>query len=272
MENKCLAKEYDLSVDNKNLPIYDVIRISVYKTDSAQRLQIGTAGSESPAILSFSDVKEGVGGFTLSPENINNPENQTATIPANTASNSWYLGNGTYTLYISNKYGISRIGGENEIGFNLSELSGAVNLTNIGLAANTNIKGNIANLSKLSKINNIALQNNPYIYGDISNLAIATLAALYVFNTKCKGNIETLDVCTAMTALQVNKSAIEGELATLANKMVAKGRTSGTMTVKGSESNCTLNGESFATAIIKFGSSMVNPTSAETAQGWQIAS
>lgn len=87
------------------------------------------------------------------------------------------------------------------------------------------------------------------------------------------GQIESLYRNTGLTDLSVGGS-VQGELGDLAKLMVSEGRNSGAMTVyvNGYGTNVTCNGVRFqdSTKTIKFGSSMVDPTAEETAQGYQL--
>lgn len=66
-------------------------------------------------------------------------------------------------------------------------------------------------------------------------------------------------------------SGLSGTLESLAAAQKTNGRTSGKFRVQGN-ANITAGGNTFANSVkwVQFGSSMVNPTAAETAQGWCI--
>ena len=80
------------------------------------------------------------------------------------------------------------------------------------------------------------------------------------------------DSLLLQTIMLDNTSTITGSLEDFATAQVSKGRRSGSLDITCNNA-ITLNGSAVAnntTKTIKYGSSMVDPTTAETAQGWQI--
>lgn len=87
------------------------------------------------------------------------------------------------------------------------------------------------------------------------------------------GNIEKLGLLILLDTLVVSTgNKATGSIENLSASQVSNGRVSGTLIIT-SGGHITLNGEivpSGTTKTVKFGSSMVNPTADETAQGYQV--
>lgn len=115
--------------------------------------------------------------------------------------------------------------------------------------------------------------------GNIENLQ-GLVPALKGFKCEYHTNRVTGDITVGLsdslllqTIVVNNTSAITGALESFATAQVSKGRTSGSLAIT-CNNVITLNGSAVANntvKTIKYGSSMVNPTTAETTQGWQIS-
>ena len=150
------------------------------------------------------------------------------------------------------------------------------NLVNLNFDTNRNGKLNIDNFANNTTLTILRINSvvNGQISGNISALSNNTALTKFDCKTsKITGDISALGGCTALTRTEIYQSKISGSIESLAAAQVAAGRTSGSLVVFYS-APVTYNGESpldSAIKTIKFGSSMENPTSQETTQGWQIA-
>lgn len=101
--------------------------------------------------------------------------------------------------------------------------SNAATLTNVQIQ-NSNIIDNIANIPLMDNLTELILSDNNKLSGYIDNLNVN--------NTK---NIE----------INLSYTAVEGTLEGFANNCITNGRTSGTITIIGTSSGITYNGETF---------------------------
>jgi hypothetical protein len=143
---------------------------------------------------------------------------------------------------------------------------------------NSEVVGDLSELQNLpSSINIIKIEGKTNdLKGDINNIAASPFAStltqlnLTSLGNYITGSIESLGVCTSLTNLSLyNLYNINGNVDNFAAAQVTAGRESGTLTLIVQQTKVTPNGTK--TYTIKFGSSMVNPTEEETAQGYQIS-
>lgn len=179
--------------------------------------------------------------------------------------------NADFQVSVENKYVINGFKIGSSVGLDLSDLDGCTSLLKIDAANAPNVKGDICFLKDCPLTTKIELQHSQ-ISGDIKNIS-ATVGGVYLSdNPNLYGNIASFGKCTSVAYLWINNTGVTGSLEGLAQAQVANGRTSGTMYPRVIGTKVTYQGATlFTHKTIMFGSSMVNPTSAETSQGWQIA-
>lgn len=137
---------------------------------------------------------------------------------------------------------------------NIEELVNCPNLNVIKLSLQTTLEGNLKTLvdNHPNRLNflKIFLDNTTNVKGGSLTAILGGLTKLTEFNGE-------------------NNSNFNGSTTEIAEAQVAAGRTSGTLKISGYMRNFTPSGAS-SERTIKFGTSMVNPTEEETAQGYQI--
>lgn len=109
--------------------------------------------------------------------------------------------------------------------------------------------------------------------GSLSDIARCTSLqqVIIIGNKIISGQISELAPCVNLDALNLTNQRIEGTIESLGSAM-AQNRSSGVLTLRLSGNNVTVRGEKVPyTCDLRFGSDMVNPSSEETAQGYQIA-
>lgn len=121
----------------------------------------------------------------------------------------------------------------------------------------------IAGIGFLPSMKTLYLENSDYIHGSIASIVRSKFpkleTLLLVNNIGITGSISDLGSLTTLTTLSVAAlSAVIGDISDLASRMVANGRTSGTLSVTGTNSGVTHNGESFTKKTITFNSSVSN--------------
>ena len=145
-----------------------------------------------------------------------------------------------------------------------------------GEAYTSKVEGKLADMVGLpSSVTQIRCTVLGSITGDLSDLlgfsnftglTNITLGSFYYIT----GSIEVFGTATELTEVALNNAYnVNGSIDELAQLQVANGRTSGTLVVRHQQTKVVHS--SASTHTIKFGSSMVNPTEAETAQGYQIS-
>lgn len=162
---------------------------------------------------------------------------------------------------------------------NISSISGMTNMTRLE-AQLSDITGSIDSLSALTSLNS-AYFNNTSLTGDIENLnclnikklsvsyttisgslsAIAArltnLETLAVDNPYITGNISSLGVLIQLTNLYLGSNC-EGTIESMADGMIAAGRTSGTLIVSCYPNKVTYNGNGVSNVTITFSNGSYN--------------
>lgn len=258
MENNCLKTTLKGVIQNDNLMKFGEIIFDVHKltgdtyTKDGAKFRIDVPSGKTCNI----NVK-GDGYFVTDWNNIDEPS----------AHLTSYTGDGTIILYMANedfklsitsKYDFIYISNSrgsspktSSVIINLKDMEYLTNLTtlNVGLAS-TN--GDTKYLKNLAELTNINLWVDT-VTGHITDF----------------GNMKKLS-----NSLYLNDTYIEGAIEDFCDMQVSgtDGRTSGSITLYCSRS-LTYQGSELANRTektIRFGSSMVNPTSDETSQGWQV--
>jgi hypothetical protein len=142
----------------------------------------------------------------------------------------------------------------------------------VSLEVGQKTKIDISNISNVISLDYYAFSYN---IGDFwSYRTEATL--IRTNNTSSNGSIEDLGKLILLTQINISSNfSITGEVTTLAAEQVENGRESGTLALYFSSTRTGIkyNGETPPNnqLIIRFGSSMVNPTETDTANGYQVA-
>ena len=123
----------------------------------------------------------------------------------------------------------------------IEALKNLVELTKVRFQ-NTKVQGNISNLSNLTKCSEINLYNNG-CYGDISSLSKLTKLTRFIcYNMS--GNLASLTALSELRILEIEKSTVTGDIATLPAKTVffnASGNTSTFTWSSRSSSSCIIS-------------------------------
>lgn len=143
----------------------------------------------------------------------------------------------------------------------------------IGMQCHTNMSiDDLAEKNVKSNVTAFVLRGNPS--GNIESLKDYTsMTNFMTTSTVITGNITlAFGKMTALTTLNIGPaSRLEGFVDDMLNAMVSNGRTSGTMSLNTMRPRNADTPGSMLSKTVKFGSSMVNPTTEETTQGWQIS-
>lgn len=116
----------------------------------------------------------------------------------------------------------------------LDSLGALTNLTNLNLTY-TQVEGNLSNIARFVNLTTLAI-NEPYITGNISSLgALIKLSGIVYLGPNCEGTIESM-----------------------ANGMIAAGRTSGTLNVDCYSDKVTYNGNGVSSVTITFSGGSYN--------------
>lgn len=123
-----------------------------------------------------------------------------------------------------------------------------------------------------SNVGSFAFRGNPT--GSVESLKDYTnLDYFMTTSSQIIGNIAVaFGKMTKLATLNINASGrLSGFVDDMLNAMVSNGRTSGTMSLSTMRPRNADTPGSMLSKTVKFGSSMVNPTTEETTQGWQIS-
>ena len=162
---------------------------------------------------------------------------------------------------------------------NISSISGMTNMTRLEAQA-SDVTGSIDSLSALTSLNTVYL-NQTSLTGDVANLnclnienlnvrdtaisgslssiaRLTNLKALVVDNPYITGNISSLGVLIKLTGTLYLGSKCEGTIESMADGMIAAGRTSGTLIVSCYPNKVTYNGNGVSKVTITFSSGSYN--------------
>lgn len=198
---------------------------------------------------------------------------------------SFYIGGITKIVAYDDGYFMLSSGGSH-----LTEATIPSTMQQIFIPANIDFRMGIYSKYSLVLITNSGNDSSLITY-NLDDIAYSSSVAMLGFN--CEGDMESLkdkpglvelfltsgvygDIANlqeskSLETLTISGSKVYGELSTILNAFVSKGRTSGSMSYNGN-GIVTLNGTSVQYNLtIKFGTSMVNPTQEDTARGWQYS-
>lgn len=253
----CIITKLNGTVDNSSLEKfgYLYVHVKAVNTNTYQQRDIAVNGLnvslENPVIIETVDGSAKLSRNTDLSSPSNKIEISVSPGPASVAH--VYVLDGEYDVCIKNKYELTLYnpsGAENRcvIG-DISIFKYCTYLKFLNFNFNTNIKGSIDELSGLENVE-----------------------SLNVTKTSVSGNIVSLAGMTKLTYLNLSRSSVGGAIESLLNSM-ASSRTSGELTIYYHNSNITYNGSTTTSTSginVKFGTSMVNPSKQEIAQGWQV--
>lgn len=196
----------------------------------------------------------GDGGFSL---NDSTAERTTTSVDATALNiqNDLYLAqNKEFDIEIENRYALTDIqllGDSHNTTIDINELDYNLDLTRV-------VSQGAADYKSTGSINSFA--------------NLLNLSTIELFNNSIEGSIESLGKLTVLNMLNLASTLVTGSINVLAEEMVLNGRTSGNLTIL-CNGIIMYNNEiipNVGTKVVKFGSSMENPTAEETSQGWQV--
>lgn len=175
---------------------------------------------------------------------------------------------GGWQVGVKNKYTLTQIKAGDALSLNVEELEYCTDLVRINAK---NAYGDIYYLRNLPLSNTVEIQGGG-LFGDIKYLPSTAVNVYMSSNPNIVGDISSLGKCTSLIVLRLNYcEGIYGSLENLAAAQVTNGRTSGELYPQVVDTKVTYQGQKLSNhKTIKFGSSMTNPSTEETAQGWQI--
>lgn len=154
----------------------------------------------------------------------------------------------------------------------------AENLSELSLMLYQEVKGKVYPTPSLGVLSigtyqyprqRAGLQINLNEFTDTTNL---TTVNLYRIN-QAQGSVVSLGGNIGLNSLNIASTSVTGEIYELARAMVDNSRSSGTLSIT-CNNIVTIGGQNVAdltSKIIRFGSSMQDPTAEDTARGWQVA-
>lgn len=229
----CLVTKLKSNVNNPTLRELGAFRMQVIEgtiTDNAQQMLGITAGADAVTVKVVGTTPR----LAESYEGLSNPL-MSITVPANTTKNIW-LQNATYEIEISDKYSITSLAVVGDkpkkiFGCDLSELEYCTALTiiNVDTAGFTE---DIKNLSKLTALVSLTLTNNA-VSGDIASLATLTnVTNMKIGSTNISGTLTGIaPLVTNLTEIWLQDTTVSGSLESLAEAMIANGKTSGRLRI-----------------------------------------
>lgn len=246
MANDCLVETLKGSVLNDSLSRLGTLRIHINS-------------NENPALIRFYCSKSlsvdvyGNGGFSYFTESPDRTQTHKDVV-ANAQIDIYPKKNVEFDIYLSDKYAVTSLellGDSHSNTLNINELQYSYGLTILRSQGSSSYKstGFIDSFAELTALTNISIYLN-----DIT------------------GSIESLGKLTSLTTLNLATTLVSGSINTLANSMVSNGRTSGSLPIL-CNGIITYNGSvvpDVGSKVVKFGTSMENPTEEETSQGWQV--
>lgn len=277
MSKNCFVKKLKGVVSNSDLPVYDGINIKVLKAsvtpnDSALSLRIISSGeitiktddSHLFYVNGGSGVSEYSGVFQ-----------DWAVIKAQ---------NENYNIIIKSKKLVtdfSNVDGdtsrEHNYGFDINALENCTGTINV--RSNSNVYGEV----KRIKASSFSISNSPNTFINFANVvfdeAITWFGQLAINKTDSKGDFNNASLIRMLASttnsgevkLNFENTSVVGNPVNFANALVAAGKNKGKIKMYTTGTTIT-NPTGINTFLIRFGTSMENPTAEETSQGYQFAS
>lgn len=250
----CLKKQLKESVNNSNLRKLGELVLNMHQvetpTSDKSVLTISKWTTE-PCTLSVSNG----GAFVLDYSDINDQSKYLTFIEISEATHTLYFINADFDIHISNKYVVSYL----------------------VFGLDSNIGGSYNDLMFMPALNIVTFQGSPYFSGDVNDLfdngTILSGVFTYIRTSRLKlssvakntnattiilggsdiqDDIAILAPLKSLTTLNVGGTEVFGTVESLAEGMIAAGRTSGTLAITADNSQVTYNGSSFTTVTINF--------------------
>jgi hypothetical protein len=229
MEN-CLVTKLKANVQNDNLPTLGILKVHIDYIDGATERQsaLRLFSSDSEIIVEC----EG-NNIATTYAGLSNPTNKLVFHPYSPSdANFVYFKNGTYSVKIASKYGLTSI--SNEILDNYGK--SIVSVAGVDIPGITNLKGltiNGANttldLSVLSdfSLSTLKISNSNNITGDLSSLSNMVSLVKLTLNKKITGNLTDLSKLVNLTSIWFDQNTTNyfGDWKDFVAGQVAEGRT-----------------------------------------------
>ena len=276
MSKNCFIKKLKGVVSNNDLPVYDGITIKVLKASvtpddgalsfrivSSGKITIKTDESHLFYVNGGSGVSEYSGVFQ-----------DWAVIKAQNENYNIIIKSKKLVTDFSNLDGDTST--EHNYGFDINALENCTGT--ISVRSNNNVYGEV----KRIKASFFIISNSPNIFVNFANVvfdeAITWFGQLALNKTDSKGDfnnasfIQMLASTTNSGEIRLNfeNSSVVGNPVNFANALVAAGKNKGKIKMLTTGTTIT-NPTGNNTFLIRFGTSMENPTAEETSQGYQFA-
>lgn len=273
----CSVKRYNAEVNDNDLSFFGKVKVTVQSTESWSR------DSNCAAFGAGCTIETLDGSAMLKLNNAGDAASKITLV--NDADKVVFL-NGDYIALVDKETcskfeshpwggGATAINYELNIGeFEYANHGNGITKLQVEGGAATHIGGDLSNI--VGNIDSALFVISELTYGDISALAAntkkATVTTVALRKTQCEGNVVALGGYVAATVINLRDSLkLTGTLESICDAM--KSSRNDTMTFTGN-GIVTYNGTAIANGTsktVRFGTSMVNPTEADTARGYQVA-
>lgn len=271
----CLKTQLKESVNNDNLEILGVLTIDVEQSDDSNYdglMKLKPKVGKTLHVWSNNGTFAINGGTFTNDAMISNTSADTIIEFANTNSKVYISKIEDIYFISSSTLKLKRFGFKVDYLFNLDYVS----LTGFKTKGNWNSTANFSRYAVISTTADNSINQEDVLNIDTVKWPNATEIRKY---SNVFGDITNLADCINLTTLAIfTNPKVYGEIYDLCNAMAQAStthvaRTSGILEFSGGiGSAVTVNGEQFkSTKRARFGSSMVDPTEQETAQGWQVS-
>lgn len=289
MSTNCLVTKLKGEVNNSNLDVLGFIPIVAKATGADAFFEVDVNWNETIEVKSdtvfnvyscnattgvnIETVATSVNYFQYTYNTVSTPYSFKISIPND---------NNEHIYHIGSKYGkiicsIKRTA-KNGSSFNCAITVNTMNLKYLEklVCLSANLEGNLDDIPNIKEHTTLISISRSPVYGDAANIIGDNLTSINCgYCTNLDLNFDTLDKGKSMSIFNTGGSTkVKGDVLNWANKMVAAGKTSGTVTVSGFGTQATVGdigwNASTGQRTIKFGSSMVDPTTEDTNRGYQV--
>lgn len=224
--NECLVTKLKSSIQDESLPYLGGIVIEKWARENTVDNAYFSITMEKPGSISILNDSVFYIQNTTTPDTNNLKEKSLIA-----GQNSLYAdpSNGV-KLLIRNKYDIKSLI-ISSASLHLDDLKFSKNLISLHLSSFRGEGENIDSLKGLTNLRTIKISESNYtLEGDISSLSnIKSLTALNVTKSLIKGNIAVLGALTSLNELSIADTNISGSIESFVNAQIAAGRTSATV-------------------------------------------
>ena len=250
----CLKKQLKESVNNSNLLKLGELVLKMHQvetpTSDKSILTIGNS-TDTPCIVSVSNG----GAFVLDYSDINDQSKHLTSLEISDATRTLYFINANFDIHISNKYVVSELsfGYNSSIGGNYIDMKFMPVLVIVTVQHSMYFDGDVNDLLDNGNIGHGIFTEIRASRLKLSSVAKNTNATTIILGgSDIQDDIAILAPLTSLTALNVGSTDVFGTVESLAEGMIAAGRTSGTLAITADGTQVTYNGSSFTTVTITF--------------------